>query len=62
MTNMILFNNGSGQKELPQFKLNGQDFPYTSGVKFLGVYLSTKLAGKGIWKQYYLRKGKALIY
>ena len=24
-TNMILFNNGSGPKELPQFKLNDQD-------------------------------------
>ena len=24
-TNMNLFNNGSGPKELPQFKLDGQD-------------------------------------
>jgi len=43
---MILFNTGSRRKELPQFKLNGQDFPYTSGVKFLGVYLTTKLNWK----------------
>ena len=34
-TNVILFNNASGPKELPQFKLDGQDL-YKSEVKFLG--------------------------
>ena len=37
--NVILFNNASGPKELPQFKLNSQDLPQ---VKFLTVYFTTK--------------------
>ena len=39
---MILFNNGLGPKELPQFKLNGQDLLYKSEIKFLVIYLTTK--------------------
>ena len=38
-TNVILFNNASGPKELPQFKLNSQDLLQ---VKFLTVYFTTK--------------------
>ena len=43
---MILFNNGSAPKGLPQFKLNDQDLLYKSEVKFLGAYLTTKLNWK----------------
>ena len=60
-TNMILFNNGLGPKELSQFKLNGQDLLYKSEIKFLVVYLTTNLIEKGIWRQYCTRQGKALI-
>ena len=45
-TNMILFDNGSGPKELPQFKLDGQDLLYKSEMKFLEVYLTTTLDWK----------------
>ena len=43
---MIIFNNGSGPKELPQLKLDGQDLRYKSEMKFLEVYLTTKLDWK----------------
>ena len=61
-TNVILFNNASGPKELPQFKLHGQELLYKSEVKFLGVYLTSKLKSrKSIRTLYYLRQGKVLI-
>ena len=41
-TKVILFNDGSGPKELPQFKLNSQDLLHKSEVKFLRVYFTTK--------------------
>ena len=49
-TNVILFNNGSGPKELPQHKLNGQNLLYKSEVEFFGVHLITKLN----WKRHFI--------
>ena len=56
-TNMILFNNGDDPPVLPTFKLDGECIQYTRLVKFLGVYLTSKLN----WKyhiEYILTKAK----
>ena len=60
-TNMILFNNASGPKELPQYKLNSQKLLHKSEINSLEYILQQNLTGKDIWKQYYLRQGQALI-
>ena len=45
-TNMILFNNGADPRQLPNFHIGGQNIPYTSEVKFLGLVLTPKLNWK----------------
>ena len=42
-TNMVLFNNGDDPSILPAFKLDGECIEYTHLVKFLGVFLTSKL-------------------
>ena len=39
----MLFNNGENLKSLPQIELDGQLLNYKQNIKFLGVYLTTKL-------------------
>ena len=54
---MILFNNGDDPSVLPTFKLDGECIKYTRLVKFLGVYLTSKLN----WKyhiEYILNKAR----
>ena len=40
---IMLFNNGENPKSLPQIELDGQLLNYKQNIKFLGVYLTTKL-------------------
>ena len=42
-THMMLFNNGSNPINLPAFKINDGILEYKKVVKFLGVFLTTKL-------------------
>jgi ribonuclease HI len=45
-TNMMLFNCGFNPDELPCFKLDQNVLNYVQSVKFLGVYLNSKLSWK----------------
>ena len=42
-TYMVLFNNGSDPADLPSFKLSGGTLVYKPSVKFLGVFLTSKM-------------------
>ena len=42
-TNLVLFNNGADPPVLPAFKIQDKNLEYKSVVKFLGIFLTSKL-------------------
>ena len=43
-TNIMLFNSGSDPEKLPSFMIDGTQLKYVQSVKFLGVFLTSKLS------------------
>ena len=59
-TNMMLFNSGDNPKSKPIFKLSGEILEYKEVVKFLGVFLTSKLSWN-IHFDYMLTKARKTI-
>ena len=59
-TNMIVFSSGSDPKNVPEFKLNGKLLEYKQVVKFLGIFLTSKLTWN-VHLEYMLNKARKSI-